>query len=453
MVTPNDGTQCMKTVCFLDATASPVESHSSVSCINERVSNILKQCPVRRLLAAGLLLSSVLLSACGGASDPGVTSTSTVQPVETQALVSSTPTFPVESSPTLASEVTSSPTSPPPQAVPTVTPTTPPTETAIPEEVESAERHINLGDFEAALNDLVRDVDGTVAVTLAAVDGTVLWDLNADETMEAASLYKLAIMVEIYRQQAVGDLAFDDLIELTGSHFAEGEDSFSMGDIGAAVDIETLLTAMITQSSNVAAYALLGLVSSASVNATMTDLGLDGIEIRWSPQEFVPEDVAPESSDEIEPDLETDETDEPATEETEEPSGEADPVPDWLSIGTGVTATIRGETAFNVTRASDLAQLLVLMLNGSVVNESASQQMLDLLARQEIYGGLPALLPEGAVAHKTGYLDDGVVNDAGVIYTPHGPMVAVVLTEGTGEGSAYDITSRIGLLLYQLGSD
>ncbi len=89
----------------------------------------------------------------------------------------------------------------------------------------------------------------------------------------------------------------------------------------------------------------------------------------------------------------------------------------------------------------------------AVVSESASQEMLDLLGRQEIYGGLPALLPEGTVAHKTGYLEDGVINDAGVIYTPHGPLVAVVLTEGVGEVAAYDIASQIGLLLYQLGSD
>lgn len=339
--------------------------------------------------------------------------------------------------------------------MPTVTPI--PTETAVPEETPSAERHIDLGSFEAALDELVRDVDGTVAVSLAAADGTVLWAMNPDEMMEAASLYKLAIMVEVYRQQAESLLAFDDLIELTGTHFNEGEDSFSLGDIGSAVDIETLVTAMITQSSNVAAYALLELVGSDNVNATMIDLGLDGIEIRWSPQEFVPEDPAPEEPVEIEPDVETEESDvpmdEPETEETEEPSGAVQPLASWLSVGSGVTATLRGETAFNVIQASDIAQLLVLMLNGSVVNEIASQQMLDLLARQEICGGLPTLLPEGSVAHKTGYLADGVVNDAGVIYTPHGPMVAVVLTEGIGEEAAYNITSQIGLLLYQLGSD
>ena len=311
------------------------------------------------------------------------------------------------------------------------------------------ERHIDLGEFEAMLDELVSDVDGTVAVSLASVDGTVLWELNADETMEAASLYKLAIMVEVYRQQAEGVLTFDDLIELTGTHFNEGEDSFGLGDIGAEVDIETLMTAMITQSSNVAAYALLELVGSDNVNATMTDLGLEGIQIRWSPQGVVSEDV--------EPDVETEQTDEPVeepeSEETEEPSGSAETMASWLAVQTDMTATLRGETAFNVIQASDLAQLLVLMLNGSVVSESASQEMLDLLGRQEIYGGLPALLPEGAVAHKTGYLEDGVVNDAGVIYTPRGPMVAVVLTEGVGEEAAYDIMAEIGLLLYQLGSD
>lgn len=426
-----------------------------MSRVNEWVANILTLFPVRRLLAAGLLLSGVLFSACGGPGDASVANTSTSQPVETAVSADGAQPATVESSLTFTPEVTSSPVPPTPPIL---------TETAVPEETELAVGHVDLGEFEATLNELVRDVDGTVAVSLASVDGTVLWELNADETMEAASLYKLAIMVEVYRQQAEGMLTFEDAIELTGAHFNEGEDSFSLEDIGSFVDIESLVAAMITQSSNVAAYALLELVNSANVNATMANLGLDGIEIRWSPQELVPADPLPDDPGEsepvpedIDPDVESVETeeplDEPEPEKTEEPSGAAEPMAGWLAAGTGVTATLRGEAAFNVTQASDLAQLLVMMLNGAVVSEGASQEMLDLLACQEIFGGLPALLPEGAVAHKTGYLEDGVVNDAGVIYTPHGPMVAVVLTEGVGEESAYAIASQIGLLLYQLGSD
>lgn len=430
---------------------------------------------IRRLLAACLLASGLLLAACGSSSDTNAPGAATSLRADTSVPVVATSTSTVVSAPSSTPDATPTPSpSPTSTAVPTSTPVTVPAASATPEaddDEESLDRYDDLSTFQAALDDLLRDVDGTVAVSLALPDGTVLWEQNAHEPMEAASLYKLAIMVEIYRQQAEGSLSFGDAVQLTGAYLNEGEDSYTLDDVGSYFDIETLMTSMIVHSSNVAAYALLDLVGSSNVNATMVDLGLEGIEIRWSPQDVIPPAPPPEEDEDSVPeDIEPQDDpveepaeeppaeelpDEPADEpqQTEEPAGAADPVARWLAAGTGVTATVRGEAAFNVTQSSDLAQLLVLMLNGSVVSESASQAMLELLGRQEIYGGLPALLPEGTVAHKTGYLEDGIVNDAGVVYTPHGPMVAVVLTEDVGEYAAYDIASQIGLLLYQLGSD
>lgn len=431
-----------------------------VPCINGLASTIQMRYPACGLRALGVALSCFLFVACGGSSDVVVSeATSTSPPTATSLAATATPT--VESSPTVTPEAAPSPTPLTPTSTPlpsaTSTPTLTPTETAAPEATEPAQGYVDLDNFAAALDELVRDVDGTVAVSLMSAEGDVLWELNPDEPMEAASLYKLAIMVEVYHRQAEGELAFDEMIELTCAHFNEGEDNFLLSDIGTYVSAETLVTSMITLSSNVAAYALLELVGTESVNATMTGLGLDGIEIRWSPRQTC--NVEPPAPDEFEeplPEVESPETqeppDEPPLDETQEPAAELEPSAEWLSLA-GTSATVRGEAAFNVAQSSDLARLLVLMLNGEVVSADASQAMLDLLASQQIYGGLPALLPEGVVAHKTGYLADGIVNDAGVIYTPSGPLVAVVLTENVGEATAFDITSRIGLLVYQLGAD
>lgn len=415
---------------------------------------------VRRLLGAAVLIVGGLLSACSGASEPAITrqeSTPTVElttPTTMAASFTATATATEDASPT-ATDVdatatptsTEAPTASPTSTEPAATPTTQPSPTAI-----------DLTGFQSEIDELTANVDGTVAVSLAASDGTVLYELNPAEPMEAASLYKLAIMVEVYRERAEGLLSFDDSIELTEGYFNEGADSFGLGDIGSYVSIDSLVTIMITQSSNVAAYALLDHVGSDNVNATMVSLGLDGIQILWSPSPYVPEEteqevvedpeVEPEGSEEVE-DATIDETTE---DESDEPSGSSEPLAGWLAVGAQPVMTVRGESAFNVTQASDLSQLFVLLLNGSVVSEEASQEMLDLLGQQQIYGGLPALLPDGAVAHKTGYLEDGVINDAGVIYTPHGPFVAVVLTEGLSEDVAYNITSQIGLLLYELES-
>jgi hypothetical protein len=186
-------------------------------------------------------------------------------------------------------------------------------------------------------------------------------------------------------------------------------------------------------------------------------------EIRWAPNRELPADCC----DETEPDSPTEEpsaedpaTEAPATEEApalESPTPEAAtgimpvaastdaPVVSWQPY-----ADPRADSALNVTTADDLAQLYVQLLSGEVVSPQASQEMLDLLARQEINDRLPVLLPEGTVvAHKTGNLD-GLVHDAGVIYAPAGPIIVVVLTEDLSEGIAEDIIARMGLAAYEV---
>jgi beta-lactamase class A len=112
----------------------------------------------------------------------------------------------------------------------------------------------------------------------------------------------------------------------------------------------------------------------------------------------------------------------------------------------------RADGALNVTTAEDIAYLYTLMLQGEIMAPSVCQEMLDLLAQQEINDRIPAYLPGGTiVAHKTGNLDS-LVHDAGVIYAPAGPIVVVVLTEDMEEGIAVDLIAQIALAAYEAAS-
>ncbi len=62
--------------------------------------------------------------------------------------------------------------------------------------------------------------------------------------------------------------------------------------------------------------------------------------------------------------------------------------------------------------------------------------MIALLSAQEINDRLPALLPEGtACAHKTGDLDH-VVHDAGIVYSPYGPFIIVLMSSEVDDDPA-----------------
>lgn len=339
-----------------------------------------------RIRLAFLAALTLLLGACGGHSGnpttPATGSTGSSTPVATTAITTATLMTPTTATTTGA-------------AGPTL-------------------MAIDPAALQSTIDSLMAGVSGVTAVEIENPDGSMLAAWNAGEQIEAASLYKLGIMVETYRQRDAGMLTFDDQIVLQDYHFSEGSDVFSEDEVGMTTDVGTLLQAMITVSSNVAATALLEYVGTDNVNATMASLGLSSTEIRWYPG----------------------------------PSGTVrQPGTDRQLLT--VRPDVRANAAMNVTSAADMASLFRMLLAGEVVDAEASREMLDLLARQEINDRLPAYLPDGTVvAHKTGNLD-GLMHDAGIIYAPTGPVIVVVMTEDVDDAASTDLIAQIGLLAYE----
>lgn len=259
------------------------------------------------------------------------------------------------------------------------------------------------GRLQADLDALLDNRTGSYSVVVASADGYALYARGEDAAHEAASLYKLAVMVEVYRQRESGRLAFDDLVLIEPEHLI-GSPADTLY-LGQEVPVDLLLHQMIVWSSNVAGWALLDLVGIGQVNRTLAGLGLTSTFI------------------------------------------ETRPIP---SLGGTVDADDWDRP--HLTTAADLARLYRLLLDGRVVSPAASAEMLDLLARQSISNRLPAYLPwDTVVAHKTGNLR-GIVHDAGVIFAPNGPLIVVVLTGQVVEWEAAEVIARIGLLVYGFGS-
>jgi beta-lactamase class A len=253
---------------------------------------------------------------------------------------------------------------------------------------------------------VLEGLPGHYYIVVAQPDGQRLYARNGHATVAAASLYKLGILLEAYQQRLAGTLDFAETLYLYPEFFIDDEgDGFVEGD---SIPVSELLEQMIVASSNVAAAALLWRVGNEAVNATVHALGLTQTEIRWSP----------------------------AVAALDEPGLEP----------------LDGEPR-NLTCAADMALLFQLLLAGQVVDADASAQMLALLKRQQINDRLPALLPAGAVvAHKTGNLP-GVVHDAGVIYTPSGPLIVAALSDAVDddEDEATTAIAEIGAAVYDWG--
>ena len=174
---------------------------------------------------------------------------------------------------------------------------------------------------------------------------------NADMQFYSASLYKLGLMVEAYRQAAAGALSLDDTVIGVTEIDLSAEDGWFV-DAGTELSIREALEWTIAWSDNSTALALLRTLDVENVNATLAALGLTRT---------------------------------------------------WVDRENG-----------NLTTAADLERLFGLLLRGKIVSPTASAEMLQLLTRQRVSDRLSTGLPEGTVmAHKTGNLAHEA-HDAGV---------------------------------------
>jgi beta-lactamase class A len=94
------------------------------------------------------------------------------------------------------------------------------------------------------------------------------------------------------------------------------------------------------------------------------------------------------------------------------------------------------------TTANDLALILWQIYDGSLLSVADNNRLLDDMKTQIFRNGIPAGIPEAEVADKVGFLD-GLLHDAGIIYSPKGDYILVVLTDGYSWSAIADIAAEI----------
>ncbi len=203
--------------------------------------------------------------------------------------------------------------------------------------------------------------------------------LNPDRVFYAASLFKLWVMYEVFKQRELDLLTFEETVTLIPFHL-----EYKLGDLAwplwTEVPVGNLVEAMITVSDNVAAIMLHDKVGGWNINQDLAAIGMEN------------------------------------------------------------TALVRGDLP---ATAHDTALLLEMLATGRAVNQRASQDMVDLMTRQKVRNRLPALLPRGTkVAHKTGNWPSAT-HDVGIVYAPSAPYVIVVMSDKAWEVQQIAELSRL----------
>jgi len=231
-------------------------------------------------------------------------------------------------------------------------------------------------------------------------------EVNPDALFPTASVFKVPLLVEVYRQAREGRYSLDERLPLIAAQKTLGSGVLVELAEGLAPTIRDLAMLATIVSDNTATKMLLDLVGMRNVNATMHRLGLDGIHVAIDVHEMflhawgLPLD-RPVGIDEL------------RTVARSKP----------MDYGSLTFGRARDNT---VASAADMARLMAMIARHEIIDKAACEDMIAILAQQQYTDRVPRHLPSGTVANKTGTMR-GVRNDAGIIRRGEGDEIAYAL--------------------------
>ena len=236
--------------------------------------------------------------------------------------------------------------------------------------------------LQAAIETALAGREGSYSVVVHNLANGRAASLNADKVYYAASLYKLDVLLEVFRQRDAAQLDFGSLLTLEKKYIDLDLKTLDALEIleNDQVTVQDAVRAMTIVSDTPTAALLQDTVGAGRIDQTLASLGLGSTE----------------------------------SENRELP-----------------------------TTARDMARLLTAIAAGEGgVSAKSRDEMLSLLEQEGYRAGVIAGVPsEVAVAHKTGSYSDAT-HDVALVWGPKGPYIIAVLTDRSYDWDAIREVSR-----------
>ena len=269
----------------------------------------------------------------------------------------------------------------------------------------------------AALTKSIRDRAkahaGDVSIAIEFLNSGKKILLNENRVMPTASLIKVAVMVEAYRQVENGEIKLDKRLNLKASDKVPGSGILTTHfDAGLGLTLKDAIRLMIAYSDNTATNLVIDQVGLKETCETMKKLGYQNTLINSKVYRGSTSTISPQRS---------------------------------KQYGLGSTT------------AAEMLELFKSIHLGKTVSKDACELMLEHLSACDDDTKLAQYLPAGTrIAHKTGAVSQSRC-DAGIIYTPSGPVVVAVLTSKNKDRSwerneASLLCSEIGKRVYDFAA-
>jgi len=251
-----------------------------------------------------------------------------------------------------------------------------------------------------SIDKLVIKEGAKLGVYFKRLDTGETLEYNSTESFPAASVIKIAIMMEAFNQASAGKLDLSKIVTIdkdTGG--PRGSGILKHLRLPVNLSVYNLCTLMIIISDNIASNKMIDLVGFDNVTRFCNKMGAPGIVLRR------------------------------------------------YFIG----AAIDDPEKDNLVTPWALGILLEKLYNKQLVSAEASEEMLAIMKKQQVNHKIPRYLPRNTVvAHKTG-TQPITSHDAGIVFVPEGrDYVLVVCTTGIpARPKGNDLVAEVSKTVYE----
>ncbi len=243
-------------------------------------------------------------------------------------------------------------------------------------------------ELEKTILPLLANEKGDYSVVIKNLKTGEFYNLNEKHIYTSASLYKLWTMGTVFQQIKDGKLTMDKTLSAS---IPTLNAAFNLGDDAEATQgaitrtVEDAVEQMITISHNYSAILLTYTVKNATVQKFLADNQFTSSQTKTIP----------------------------------------------------------------TTTPEDIAKYFEKLYKGELISKEASNQMLEILKRQELNDRIPKYLPEKTViAHKTGELY-GVKHDAGIVFSPKGDYIIILMSDTASQAHAAEVEAKISKAVWE----
>ena len=260
------------------------------------------------------------------------------------------------------------------------------------------------------------------------LDSRVAHGYCADERFPTASVCKVCVMVELFRQVAEGARTLDDRHRLSGSISRHGSGTLKWAVNGPELSLRDYCRLMMSISDNVATDVLIGLLGLDAINATMQTLGYPNLHTGATLTRF---HYAMAGMADAPGSLENDR-------QMMERIHARGIDRDCMSFA--------DDPANNLAAPGEIGSLLGRLYRGEIIDADASEGMIEMLGLAADRQMIPRYLNADVdIAHKFGS-SGRIKADVGIVYLPGGPMVvsafALAADEADGAKAIAELTRQ-----------